>query len=98
MDNRQRHEMISEQNHPSGAQTWYCPTCGQCLLVTWIPRFMTIIRNAGNKSALHIVGNHQQHGSGPLNPADRVRHHIRADHVTLPDVSTNLQAPAGIDR
>ena len=60
MDNRQRHEMILQHNHPSGAQEWYCPTCGQCLLVTQTPRFMTVIRKAGNESALHTLGNYQQ--------------------------------------
>lgn len=64
MDNRQRHEMSLELNHPSGAQKWYCPICGQCLLVTWTPRYMTVIRKAGNKSALHTLGNYQQSGSG----------------------------------
>jgi hypothetical protein len=64
MDNRQRHEMSLEQNHPSGVQKWYCPICGQCLLVTWTPRYMTVIRKAGNKSALHTLGNYQQSGSG----------------------------------
>ena len=65
MDNRQRHEMILEQSQPSGAQKWYCPTCGQSLLVTWTPRYMTVIREAGNKSALHTLGNYQQSRSGP---------------------------------
>ena len=55
MANRQRHEIILEQNHPSGAQKWSCPTCGQSLLVTWTPRFMTVIRKAGNQSALHTL-------------------------------------------
>ena len=64
MDNRRGHEMIWEQNHSSGAQKWCCPTCGQCLLVTWTPRFMTVICKAGNKSALHTLGNYQQSGSG----------------------------------
>jgi hypothetical protein len=58
MDNRQRHEMILEQAHSSGVQKWVCPTCGQSLLVTWAPRFMRVIRNAGNKSALHTFGNY----------------------------------------
>ena len=57
MDNRQRHEMILEQNHPSG------PQVGQCLLVTWTPRYMPVTRKAGNKSALRTLGNYQQSGS-----------------------------------
>jgi hypothetical protein len=70
MDNRQRHEMILEESHPSGAQKWSCPTCGQGLLVTWTPRFMTVIRQAGNKSALHTLGNYQSSGSGQRIPLD----------------------------
>jgi hypothetical protein len=73
MDNRQRHEMSLEQNHPSGVQKWYCPICGQCLLVTWTPRYMTVIRKAGNKSALHTSGNCQQSGSGQPMSLDESR-------------------------
>jgi hypothetical protein len=60
MDNPQRHEMILENNHPSGVQEWCCPTCGQCVLVTRAPRFMMVLRKAGNESALHTWGNYQQ--------------------------------------
>ena len=73
MDNRQRHEMNWEQNHPSGAQEWCCPTCGQCLLVTRTPRFMTVIRKAGNESALHTLSNTRQSGSGQLISIDDAR-------------------------
>jgi hypothetical protein len=66
MDNLQRHAMILEQNHSSGVQQWSCPTCGQSLLVTWAPKFMTVIRNAGNRSALHTLGNYLQSSSGQL--------------------------------
>jgi len=66
MENRQQHEMILDQDHSSGVQKWVCPTCGQSVLVTWTPRFMTVIRNAGNKSALHTLGNFQRSGSRQL--------------------------------
>jgi hypothetical protein len=55
MNNRQLHEMILEHIHPSGAQEWCCPTCGQSLLVIRMPRFMTVIRKTGNESALHTL-------------------------------------------
>ncbi len=73
MDNRQRHEMILEHNHPSGVQEWCCPTCGQCLLVTRTPRFMTVIRKAGNESALHTLGIYQQSRSEQINLTDEAR-------------------------
>ena len=31
--NEQRHEMILEKTHPSGADEWYCPTCGRRMLL-----------------------------------------------------------------
>ena len=70
MDNGQRHQMILEHHHPSGVQQWGCPTCGQSLLVTWVPRFMTVIRKAGNKSALHTLGNYQESESRQLMSMD----------------------------
>lgn len=27
--NEKQHEMVLEKTHPSGAQEWYCPTCGR---------------------------------------------------------------------
>jgi hypothetical protein len=73
MDNRQRHEMILEHNHPSGAQEWCCPTCGRCLLVIRTPRFMTVIRKAGNEFALHTLGIYQQSRSEQINLTDDAR-------------------------
>jgi hypothetical protein len=49
----EQHEMVLEKIHPSGGEEWYCPACGRCLLVTWKPRFMTIVREAGDESACH---------------------------------------------
>ena len=87
MDNRQRHEMILDQNHPSGAQNWYCPICGQSLLVTWAPRFMTVIRKVGNESALHTLRNSQQSGSRLLMPLDenvsQEEHEMLLDEASL---------------
>ena len=71
MDNRQRDEMILEQNHPPGIQKWYCPTGGHCLLVILAPRFMTVIRKAGNSSALPTLGNFKQSRSGQIITLDK---------------------------
>ncbi|HLE90602.1 MAG TPA: hypothetical protein VI753_05590 [Anaerolineales bacterium] len=31
--NEQQHEMVLEKTHPSGAEEWYCPTCGRRILL-----------------------------------------------------------------
>jgi hypothetical protein len=53
MHELEQHEMVLEKIHPSGGEEWYCPSCGRCLLVTWKPRFMKIVREAGDEFALH---------------------------------------------
>ena len=37
MDQSQRHEMILEVTHASGAEEWSCPTCGRRMTITWQP-------------------------------------------------------------
>ena len=49
----EEHKMVLEKIHPSGGEEWYCPRCGRCLLVTWKPKFMQIVLEAGNEYALH---------------------------------------------
>ncbi len=34
MDGTQQHEMRLDMTYPSGAEEWYCPTCGRRLVLT----------------------------------------------------------------
>jgi hypothetical protein len=47
--------MVLERIHPFGAEEWYCFACGRCLLMTWKPRFMEIVRKAGDKNVFHVM-------------------------------------------
>ena len=49
---RQRHEMVLENTYPSGAEEWYCPTCGRRMTITWQP-WKRIILEAGDIYAAH---------------------------------------------
>ncbi len=49
----ERHEMVLETTHSSGAEEWYCPTCGRRMLVNWEPKFKKIVLEAGDDSASH---------------------------------------------
>jgi len=51
-----RHEMVLEKNQPPGAEKWYCPVCGRCMLVKWKPRFMRILLEVGDESVIHTGG------------------------------------------
>jgi len=53
MDEQQRHEMVLEKTHSSGAEEWHCPTCGRRMLVNWQPQFKKIILETGDDYAMH---------------------------------------------
>ena len=48
----QQHELILEKTHPSGAEDWYCPTCGRRMSITWHP-WKRIVLEQGDFYAAH---------------------------------------------
>ncbi len=50
---QQNHEMQLETTHSSGAEEWYCPTCGRRFLLNMPPDYRKIILDAGDESAIH---------------------------------------------
>ena len=48
----QRHEMVLEKTHPSGAEDWYCPTCGRRMSISWQP-WKKIVLEPGDIYAAH---------------------------------------------
>lgn len=56
MDDMERHEMKLETTHPTGAEEWYCPTCGRRFLMQWSPQNKRIILDAGDETATHTGG------------------------------------------
>lgn len=53
MNDLERHEMKLEARHSSGAEEWYCPTCGRRFVVQWSPVFNRVILEPGNQYAGH---------------------------------------------
>lgn len=54
--NQQKHEMILDKTHSSGAEEWYCPSCGRRFLLNWPPAYKKIILDAGDELASHSGG------------------------------------------
>jgi hypothetical protein len=54
--NQEQHEMVLEMTHPSGAEEWYCPTCGRRFLMQWPPVYKKIVIEPGNEQATHSGG------------------------------------------
>ncbi len=49
----QQHEMRLEITHPSGAEEWYCPSCGRRVLRRVPPTREMIILEPGDQSVIH---------------------------------------------
>jgi hypothetical protein len=61
MNEQQRHEMVLVITHSSGAEEWYCPTCGRRMTITWQPWKKNILEpgdiyaaHGGSKGILKI--------------------------------------------
>jgi hypothetical protein len=56
MNTEDQHQMIVMGTYPTGAQEWYCPTCGRHLILQWPPNYKRIILDEGNAQAVHAGG------------------------------------------
>ena len=55
-DHQQKHEMVLEMIHTSGAEEWYCPTCGRRFLMQWPPDYKKVVLEPGDEYAIHSAG------------------------------------------
>jgi hypothetical protein len=54
--NQEHHEMVLEKINLSGAEEWYCPTCGRRMLLSLEPEFKKIVLEIGDNYAIHSGG------------------------------------------
>lgn len=52
----ERHQLVLEKTYPSGAEEWYCPTCGRRFIMFWPPDYKKIVLEYGNEYAIHSAG------------------------------------------
>ena len=53
MFEQEKHVMELERTYPSGAQEWYCPTCGRRCLMQWDPSYKKIVLEPGDERVSH---------------------------------------------
>jgi hypothetical protein len=56
MSQQKSHVMLLVKTYPSGADEWYCPTCGRRFLMQWPPKYKKIILETGDENASHSCG------------------------------------------
>ena len=84
----QQHVMVLEVEHPSGAEGWYCPTCGRRIFRKLPPNKAWAVVEPGDETAYHTgsrgnvrVGTVQvstQDGGGEAASDERLRPWIDA--------------------
>ncbi len=50
----ERHEMILNGCVESGAEEWFCPSCGRRMLMRWPPEYDIFLLAHGDDAAVHV--------------------------------------------
>jgi hypothetical protein len=48
-----QHRMRRTERWATGAEEWWCPTCGRRLLLHWPPRYRKLVLDPGDERAAH---------------------------------------------
>ena len=49
-----RHEMVLTGRAESGAEEWFCPSCGRRMLLRWPPDYEKLVLEHGDDTAVHV--------------------------------------------
>ena len=53
---QQQHEMVLGGTQPSGADEWFCPTCGRRVIMRPAPNYERVVLVRGDEYAIHVGG------------------------------------------
>jgi hypothetical protein len=66
------HRMRRTERWATGAEEWWCPTCGRRLLLHWPPNYRKLVLDPGDEAAAH-TGAMVADDAGVLPPGPRWR-------------------------
>ena len=84
-----RHEMVLTGHADSGAEEWFCPSCGRRMLMQWAPEFDTLLLDRGDDAAIHFGAK----GGLRLDSMEVMPHPVGA----VPEAETQWLLSNGID-
>lgn len=50
------HKITRIKKYSSGAEEWFCPTCGRRFVIQWTPEYQCVVLEVGDEAALHNTG------------------------------------------
>jgi hypothetical protein len=84
------HEIMVVKQHPSGAEEWFCPTCGRRFLVHWSPQYQCVVLDVGDESVIHNMGKGALVVLGPNDIIEEERLIPWIEWLRQSDISTQL--------
>jgi hypothetical protein len=79
---QEKHDMQLVSTDSSGAEEWYCPTCGRRFLLRWPPNYKKVVLEPGDEQAVH---NGSKGGLRLQSPKMESQGSREADDVVLSD-------------
>jgi hypothetical protein len=93
------HRMRRTERWATGAEEWWCPTCGRRLLLHWPPNYRKLVLDPGDEAAAH-TGAMVADDAGVPPPgaavaplAGRQRHRLGRDRRLTPARPGRTRAP-----
>ena len=83
MDLQEHHEMVLAVTHPSGAEEWFCPSCGRRFLLKWPPAYQKIVLEPGDEYAAHSGSKGEMFRLGSVDLVDTGDHSDAEDLLAL---------------
>ena len=85
-----KHDILVVKKYASGAEEWFCPTCGRSFIVQWSPEYQCVVLNPGNPAAIHNMSRGALILQAPLSSIDTARLAPWSDYLSSLDVESRL--------
>ena len=56
MSSEQSHKLSLVKKYTSGAEEWYCASCGRRFVIQWSPEYQRVVLEPGDETAIHNTG------------------------------------------
>ncbi len=53
MASEETHKLVLVKKYETGAEEWYCPSCGRHFVMQWDPEYQRVIFVSGDETVVH---------------------------------------------
>lgn len=56
MSSERTHKLTLIKKYASGAEEWYCSSCGRRFVLQWAPEYQRVVLEVGDETVVHNTG------------------------------------------